>query len=268
MEVLKEIANVASMYFKAPMTRRRHENGCTRKDWECNCPVVMEQDRDYSHARFYGEKAIEAARDWRGIEYQSREKNRGGYPTVQARGALDLYTFVNRVAMYKGDAAQALKLIIDECVRPWLQAEEGLTDEDLAENGKSEDFDLLLHMVRQGQTLEKYLDEVEGLGASDKGVVGDAVEIGTIHWSKGAQHPNVVVNTTRMPIVPPKQREGQLPTGGAASIEEERRLCYVGVTRAQDYCMVVGSAEWNNNVMDVSPFICEMGLRESEVMVA
>ncbi len=265
-DILKEIANVASNSFRAPMTRRRHLPTCREeRPWiNCGCPIVMEQDNDYSHSRFYGEKAIDDAGNWAGIIRQSYESNRGKYPTVRAKGAQDLLQFVNRIALLQGDAHAAISSIVSNCVAPWLMAEEGITDDDLAENGKAEDFDLLLGLTEPGMTLEKYLTKLDELAmGGEKGssaAESESVLIGTFHWSKGAERSCVIVNTTRLPIIPPAPKPDQLPMGLPPTIAEERRLAFVGISRGKDRVMLMGSRNWNNREVETSQFVRELGL--------
>jgi len=260
---LGEIANVATANFRAPMTRRRHTSGCdnTRSWVNCGCPTIQEEGIDYCHSRFYGQKAIQAARDWQGIVRQQLETNRGGYPTLRAKGAKDLVRFVERLGKQADDARQCLSTIINNCVLPWLAAEEGITQDDLAENGKVEDFSVLLGLCKSEMTIEQFLTKVDELS---NGCAGDdeseSVLLGTIHWSKGAERERVVVNTTRLPIVPPQRKQGQLPTGKPPTMQEERRLLFVGITRAKSECVLIGSREWNGQQCETSKFVEEMGL--------
>lgn len=264
LEILSEIANVASVEFKAPFTRRRHRDGCRNdKGWiDCGCPVIAEGGEDYSHTRFYGQAAIKYAGGWDGVLHQRYETNRGGYPTTRAKGAEDLVRFVQRVEKLKDDAGACLNMIISDCVLPWLAVEYNVDGDDPAENGKGEDLGLLLSMVKDGQTMTEYLDEVESLTSeSEKGGDGNSVTLGTVHWSKGRESKSVIVNLTRCPIVPPVQKPGKLPMGKPPTIEEERRLAYVAVTRAKERCVVVAAGEWNGQGVEESPFVGELGLQ-------
>ena len=264
-EILCEIANVATVEFRAPFTTRRHREGChNRKGWvDCGCPVVMEQGVDYSHARYYGKKAIQDAGGWDGVLYQRNEMNRGGYPTPRAKGASDLVQFVHRLEKLTDNARQTLEMIASDCVIPWLEAEYGLAGEDLAENGKAEDIALLINMAQDGigMTLEQFLDDVESLtqGGKDQDD-SQSVILGTIHWAKGRERKAVILNTTRLPVIPPKRKPGTLPVGRPPEISEERRLAYVGVTRAMETCALVGALEWNQQPMTTSRFVEELGL--------
>ena len=71
------------------------------------------------------------------------------------------------------------------------------------------------------------LDNTEKQDANNK------VEFMTIHQSKGLEFPIVII---------PGLEEGILPSSKAKSplqIEEERRICYVGITRAKDNCVLI-----------------------------
>ena len=259
--ILKEIANVATGRFRAPMTRRNHREGCTdngKPAWKqtCSCPIIMEEGKDFSHVRFYGEAAINAAGNWRGIVSQTYEYEK----SVRTKGAKDLVEFVERLESLASDAKVCLHAIITESVLPWLAGDEGLNTDDLAENGKVEEFDVLLNLVKPNDTIDDFLGRVDELSQSGIQSDNESVIVGTFHFSKGAERPNVAVNLTRCPIIPPQQTADHLPIGGKVNIEEERRLAFVGITRAKDYCVVIAASEWNGKPMEKSRFIEEIGL--------
>lgn len=268
-EIVKEIANVATKSFIAPMTRRNHINGCTNdKPWiKCSCPTIIEEGRDHSHARYYGAKSVEQASYhpdglWQGILSQVYEVNKGGYPTMSSKGAKDLVDFVLDAEKFKDDAHECLNFIINECVLPYISDDEGLDDEDLAENGKQEDFQLLTEMSH-GKSIIEFLEEIDKLSTASSEVGSkDAVEIGTVHWSKGYERPKVIVNMTRMPIVPPIPKEDQLPVGRPNSLEEERCIAYVAVSRAREELYVMQSEEWMAKPAKSSIFMYELMLEE------
>src|SRR3990167_11561594 len=259
--ILKEIANVATGRFRAPMTRRNHREGCTdngKPAWKqtCSCPIIMEEGKDFSHVRFYGEAAINAAGSWRGIVSQTYEYEK----SVRTKGAKDLVEFVERLESLASDAKVCLHAIITESVLPWLAGDEGLNTDDLAENGKVEEFDVLLNLVKPNDTIDDFLGRVDELSQSGVQSDNESVIVGTFHFSKGAERPNVAVNLTRCPIIPPQQTADHLPIDGKVNIEEERRLAFVGITRAKDYCVVIAASEWNGKPMEKSRFIEEIGL--------
>ncbi|MGH2709365.1 MAG: 3'-5' exonuclease, partial [Actinomycetota bacterium] len=81
-----------------------------------------------------------------------------------------------------------------------------------------------------GTPLERFLAEA-ALLASDDTVVGreDGVTLMTLHTAKGLEWPVVVLSGLEHGLFPLARAEEQ-PDG----LEEERRLCYVGLTRAKD----------------------------------
>lgn len=279
-EILTEIANVATKNFSSPITRRRHMDNCPseKKWWEpCGCPIVQEEGIDLTHARFYGAKAIEDAE--RMLVWHNRKSNeepldnifdaieryhtRDTKKKLHRLGSTDLVHFVRRLeklAMTE-DAAAVISVIVNDCVLPWIEKKDGVDPSDLSENGIHEDFDVLIALCEPEETLEQYLNRIETFNNMDNPEKeGESVLLGTFHWSKGAERPNVVVNLTRCPIIPPPNKPGHLPMGGSVDTKEERRLAFVGVTRAKDYCVVCQSEEWMGKPAMMSEFIREMGL--------
>jgi DNA helicase-2/ATP-dependent DNA helicase PcrA len=81
-----------------------------------------------------------------------------------------------------------------------------------------------------GTPLERFLAEAALLSSADT-VVGEeqGVTLMTLHTAKGLEWPVVVMTGLEHGLFPLARAEEQ-PTG----LEEERRLCYVGLTRAKD----------------------------------
>jgi DNA helicase-2/ATP-dependent DNA helicase PcrA len=81
-----------------------------------------------------------------------------------------------------------------------------------------------------GTPLERFLAEAALLSSADT-VVGDeqGVTLMTLHTAKGLEWPVVVMSGLEHGLFPLGRAEEQ-PSG----LEEERRLCYVGLTRAKD----------------------------------
>jgi len=84
----------------------------------------------------------------------------------------------------------------------------------------------------------KFEEDAEG-----EGDPGDVVTLSTLHGSKGLEFDYVFLIGCEEGFIPhqrtldPRITDGTLPGGpaqGASDIEEERRLFYVGVTRAKD----------------------------------
>jgi DNA helicase-2/ATP-dependent DNA helicase PcrA len=88
-------------------------------------------------------------------------------------------------------------------------------------------------------TLRAFLDEVS-LGERDE--AGDkesklnrnAIALMTLHSAKGLEFPHVYLVGMEEGLLPHQKSVDAEKQGDAKAIDEERRLCYVGVTRAKD----------------------------------
>ncbi|MCK9170325.1 MAG: ATP-dependent helicase [Treponema sp.] len=107
--------------------------------------------------------------------------------------------------------------------------------------------------------LLQFLDTIEldrslDAGAGDAAV--DSVTLITLHNTKGLEFPRVIITGMENGIFPRGDKSGD-------ELEEERRLFYVGITRAQDELYITSCAQrrlyGRTEYMEPSPFIQEAG---------
>ena len=112
-------------------------------------------------------------------------------------------------------------------------------------------------LARQG--LLDFLDNIQldrTLSSEEEEVAEDAVTLITLHNTKGLEFNRVVMTG---------MEEGVFPRNGddEEEMEEERRLCYVGVTRAKNELYLTSCAVRRMygriEFMRASPFLLEMG---------
>lgn len=125
------------------------------------------------------------------------------------------------------------------------QYKKSLEAEDTIESrGRLENIDAFVNSIFEYEhlhpqaTLDEFLQDISLLTPADEtnGTQQDAVTLMTVHNAKGLEFP--VVFLTGM-------EEGLFPHANSSDteegIEEERRLCYVGMTRAKDRLYVTGA---------------------------
>ncbi|MFA5550241.1 MAG: UvrD-helicase domain-containing protein [Trueperaceae bacterium] len=113
--------------------------------------------------------------------------------------------------------------------------------------GRLENLEELLNAVAEwqeetGGSIAEFLDEAALLGSNDDRavqavngeVVDEAVTLMTLHNAKGLEFPVVFLVGMEENLIPHRSA-----TASLQEIEEERRLLYVGVTRAQDELYLV-----------------------------
>ncbi|MEO1251116.1 MAG: UvrD-helicase domain-containing protein [Pseudomonadota bacterium] len=101
--------------------------------------------------------------------------------------------------------------------------------------GKIDNLKELIQAVSEFDTLEGYLDHVALVAERADDADGGQVWLMTLHAAKGLEFPVVFLPGWEEEIFPSKRA---LDEKGNAALEEERRLAYVGITRAMESCRI------------------------------
>ena len=207
-----------------------------------------------SHPRGLGAKSLEVAENyanqhgltlWEAFWAHGQIEGLG----PKAHAALEdlTRTFAKlRETTEKMPAGGAMALILE--VSGYWAFIEGETDTDPEAVGRLANLQELLNAVKEYDDKEKqngresslprYLEEIAlqaGLDEYDENT--PAVTLMTIHLAKGLEYPVVFLTGLE---------EGLFPIGGGNAtpedLEEERRLCYVGITRAREHLYLTYAA--------------------------
>lgn len=114
-----------------------------------------------------------------------------------------------------------------------------------------EPMEKLLGMSLFYKTMMEFMDALAFGGESDlkrcggKTYTSDAVTLMTLHGAKGLEFPVVMVCGVRKGIIPLKNQKQNV------NLKEERRLFYVGMTRAEDELILVTSPEQSPFLTDI-----------------
>ncbi len=105
--------------------------------------------------------------------------------------------------------------------------------------GRLENLKELVRALADFETLAGFLDHVSLVMENDENSEGDRVSLMTLHGAKGLEFDTVFLPGWEEGLFP---NQRSLDEGGVKSLEEERRLAYVGLTRARRRAIVSHAA--------------------------
>ena len=108
-------------------------------------------------------------------------------------------------------------------------------DKSASAPGRLENLDELLRFMEDFETLEAYLEHVALVLDADQQAASNKVQLMTLHSSKGLEFDTVFLPGWEEGLFP---HQRSLDEDGQEGLEEERRLAYVGITRARRYACI------------------------------
>lgn len=148
-----------------------------------------------------------------------------------------LTLFIDHLNMWRDKLANGMnhvelaELVLEESgYTDMLQKDRGPQAQTRLENLKE-----LIRAIAEFDTLPAFLEHVQLVMDASTGGGGDQVQILTLHGAKGLEWPMVFLPGWEEEVFPSKR---SLDESGLKGLEEERRLAYVGITRARERCYI------------------------------
>ena len=179
---------------------------------------------------------------------------------LQARARNSLARFIADIARWRQKAgelphAELARIMLDESgYTAMLQAERSAESA-----GRLENLAELARAMEEYESLAAFLEHVSLVMDNDEVRAADRVTIMTIHAAKGLEFDRVYLPGWEEGIFPSQRA---LDEGGLKSLEEERRLAYVAITRARRHCTIIHAAnrriygQWSSSLP--SRFVAEL----------
>ena len=101
--------------------------------------------------------------------------------------------------------------------------------------GRLENLKELIKALEQFENLQGFLEHVSLIMDNDNQDAGEKVSIMTLHAAKGLEFPAVFLPGWEDGLFPSQR---SMDESGLKGVEEERRLAYVGITRAEEFCTI------------------------------
>ena len=175
------------------------------------------------------QKILQIARH-RSVSAMTAVRELIGSDELQARTRTALSTFVRDLDRWRTLAADTRHWLLTETVLE----ESGYTDMQKADRvtgpTRLDNLKELTQAMQSFETLGAYLEHVSLVMDLDRGPSSDAVQIMTLHGAKGLEFPLVFLPGWEEGVFPSQR---SIDEKGEKGLEEERRLAYVGVTRAK-----------------------------------
>jgi len=101
--------------------------------------------------------------------------------------------------------------------------------------GRLENLKELIKALEGFENLQGFLEHISLVMDNDRGDGGEEVSIMTLHGAKGLEFPAVFLPGWEDGLFPSQR---SMDESGLKGLEEERRLAYVGITRAETLCTI------------------------------
>lgn len=185
----------------------------------------------------------------------------GQFKTFQGLAAKDFRDLVKDIAAAGKSAEERLRAARKLGYDDYLLREEGHVEDE--GNSRLDNLEELCTVAALHPTPEDFLAFVAAQNKpKDEGDIGDAVEMMTIHRAKGLEWPHVFVVGFAFGMLPHHRSLRWLDDDKtqllAESIEEERRLAYVALTRAKEKVYLSWPLQHQTRGLTRSPFLDEM----------
>ena len=155
---------------------------------------------------------------------------------IKGKGRTGLIAFLRDLERWAGQAEtmrhdELAEVILDESGYTAMWRE----DKSPQAAGRLDNLKELVRSMGEFDSLEAFLEHIALVSDADRTENGDEVSIMTLHAAKGLEFPLVFLPGWEETVFPSQR---SMDEGGTAALEEERRLAYVGITRARERAVI------------------------------
>ncbi len=191
--------------------------------------------------RSIGESSLKQINEYarkNSLSLETASQNLISQNLIKPKTKLGLLSFLNMINKWRNDHlikktnhVKLLQIILDESgYSASLKDKKDLENENRLENIKE-----LLSAMKEFDNLESFLEHVSLATSIDQQWEGEKINLMTMHASKGLEFDAVFLPCWEEGMFP---HQKSIDEKGQNGLEEERRLAYVGITRAKDLSFI------------------------------
>lgn len=230
------------------LANARHDRDVLRRlcvSWEDLTDVTLEVEGIAAAAALFGGDFLRA---W-GEAVAAREVDG---PSASLRERI-IASLIDRL-----DFAPVIDWFLSEGWKPW-DSEESRDVADEVDTWSQLHVDLVRERSAENLTLNVYLQQMD-LASKAPPAKPDAIRCMTVHGSKGLEFRHVYLMGMAQEVFPSFQALRKGPE--SREMEEERRSCFVAITRVQETLTLTHAQQYNGWRKAPSQFLGEMGIGE------
>ncbi len=191
--------------------------------------------------RAIGESTIKSIHEYskiNNLNLESSSKKMIQENLIKPKAKIGLSSFLNLISKWRNQIkvdkinhVKLLQIILDESgYSSMLKNKKDLENENRLENIKE-----LLSAMKEFDNLESFLEHVSLATSVDQDWDGEKINMMTIHASKGLEFDVIFLPGWEEGLFP---NQKSIEEKGQSGLEEERRLAYVGITRAKKKAII------------------------------
>jgi DNA helicase II / ATP-dependent DNA helicase PcrA len=215
-------------------------------------------------SRYLGKAYMDKVRAFSGSHWEAITTGSINFKPYEVKGNENFVDLITRMKALHAEGASPTDLVeflMVDCYEEYLK-EEGEDEDD--GTGRLENIATLKFALGRYEKVEDFLDYIHMMTEEAKDGVPTGVQLMTIHKSKGLEFPVCFVIGMSSNLLPHFKSIEAYNDGKELAIEEERRLAYVAVTRAESFCYVSSPQSFNGSNTPTSEFVFNMGLVTKE----
>lgn len=206
-------------------------------------------------SRFLGKAFMEKVKGYKGSHWEAIN-NLTGLKDYERNGIQKFMNLVEELQNLKKQEVD-LEELVDHILEEGGYKEYILGEEEEEESSRMENIDTLKFVLGKYENVEDFLNYITLMTSSAKLDI-DGIQLMTIHKSKGLEFPVSFVVGVGDGVLP------HFKSIEEGKVEEERRLCYVGITRAESQVYISSVQSFNGKKCTGKTFVTEMGLIQED----